>query len=55
MRVVYAVACIALGAWVDAQAAVCVTKNKKGVIKSRLVGAVDINGLPALLDGLAKQ
>src|SRR5438552_3161193 len=33
MRVVYAVACIALGAWVDAQAAVCVTKNKKGVIK----------------------
>jgi peroxiredoxin len=29
--------------------------NKKGVIRSRLVGAVDINGLPALLDGLVKQ
>ena len=29
--------------------------NKKGIIRSRLVGAVDINGLPALLDALAKQ
>src|SRR5438552_18758793 len=30
---VYALAGVALVGWVEAQAAVCVTKNKKGVIK----------------------
>ena len=33
MKVACAVVCIALAGWVDAQAAVCVTKSKKGVIK----------------------